>query len=537
MSSVATEHRVPRGVERYGVEPIPPELRTVGWRDLFAMMLAFNLSPLMYVIGAIVVVEGGLPLWWAAGTVALGVTFAGLILVVVAQAGVDYGLPGQVAMRATFGQLAARALTSPYRAVAAVYWFAAQAIAGAFGLQAIVRGLTDHELPLVPVAVGFAAVQAVLAAVGFDLLRYFVRVLLPLMVVFTGALVALYLTADEPAYAVSRVFDSPDQAWSWVGFATFLTVLWGTQLTFVTNVADFCRYARSRRHMYAGLLSGTILGSFVAAWVGGYAAVATGSLNPFVAVADLGGNAVLLAVLLVAVVLQTTAVNLMNVYSGGLSLVNAIPRIGRFWWTVIVGAIAVGLSALPELIEDAADWMTHLGNVATPLAGVIIADYAILKRTHIDVLALFEPNGRYRFLRGVNPAALGAVAIGVAVYYVLPHEWVKAAWGVGVAIASYLALAWLQSALFPRTRPGLQPAEAEAEEAVAEAWPPEPDGFVPGPMPREVPAAVYVAALDGAPADRARRARTAATVAIGVGLVACVGLAWLRRRRREPTAI
>jgi hypothetical protein len=45
------------------------------------------------------------------------------------------------------------------------------------------------------------------------------------MVVFTGALVVLYLTADDPAYAVSRVFDSPDQSLTWLGFATFLTVM------------------------------------------------------------------------------------------------------------------------------------------------------------------------------------------------------------------------------------------------------------------------------------------------------------------------
>jgi NCS1 nucleoside transporter family len=467
----ASKHRVPRGVERYGIEPIPAELRTVGWRDLFAMMLAFNLSPFMYVLGAIVVVQGGLPLWWAAGTVALAVALAGVILVVVAQAGVDYGLPGQVAMRATFGQIGARGLTSPYRTIASAYWFAAQALAGAFGVQAVLEGLAGIELPLVPLAVTFAAVQTVLAVIGFDILRYFVRTMLPLMAVFTAALVGLFLTADDPAYTVSRVFDSPEQSLTWVGFATFLTVLWGTQLTVVTNIADFCRYTPSRPQMYVGILGGTIVGAFVAAWVGAYAAVATGSLNPFVAVAELGGNRALLALLLVALVLQTTAVNLMNLYSGGLSLVNAIPSLGRFWSTAILGAAAILLSALPEVIEDAEEWMTHLGNVATPLAGVIVADYAILKRTHLDVLALFDPIGRYRFLRGLNAAALAAVATGVLVYYLVPHSWVKAAWGFGIALAAYLALAPLQAAAWPRTRAGLEPAESDADESVG----PEPE--------------------------------------------------------------
>ena len=154
----------------------------------------------------------------------------------------------------------------------------------------------------------------------------------------------------------------------------------------------------------------------------------------------------------------------MNLYSGGLSLVNAIPSLGRFWSTAVLGAVAVLLSALPEVIEDAEEWMTHLGNVATPLAGVIIADYAILKRTHIDVLALFDPNGRYRFLRGVNAAALAAVSAAVVVYYLVPHSWVKAAWGIGIAMGSYLVLARLQAAAFPRTQAALEPAESDTEE-------------------------------------------------------------------------
>src|SRR3990172_5139710 len=99
-------------VEEFGIEPIPAELRTVGWRDLFAILFTFNLSPLVYVLGAIAVTAGGLPLWWAATSIGLGTLVANLMLIVVARVGVDYGLPGQVAMRATFGQWGARALTS-----------------------------------------------------------------------------------------------------------------------------------------------------------------------------------------------------------------------------------------------------------------------------------------------------------------------------------------------------------------------------------------------------------------------------------------
>jgi len=67
----------------------------------------------------------------------LGQALAFAALVVVARPGVDDGLPGQVALRATFGLLGARALTSPSRVVAATSLFTAPALTAALGLHAM----------------------------------------------------------------------------------------------------------------------------------------------------------------------------------------------------------------------------------------------------------------------------------------------------------------------------------------------------------------------------------------------------------------
>jgi purine-cytosine permease-like protein len=222
-------------------------------------------------------------------------------------------------------------------------------------------------------------------------------------------------------------------------------VIWGAGLTNVTNVADFCRYARSRRDMQAGFFAGAVLSAFVTAFVGAYAAVATGDSNPFVAIAKLTGNGVVLVLLLLAIVGQSTGANIPNVYTAGLSLVNALPSLGRFRATVLVGAGGVALAAFPDFVDSAQKWITHLGNVATPLAGVILADYLIVQRRSFDLDALYDPSGRYRYLRGLNPAAFAAVAAGVAVYYAVPAELVKAVWGVGVGATAYLVLTRLQS--------------------------------------------------------------------------------------------
>ena len=82
-------------VEEFGVEPIPAELRTVGWRDLFAINFTFFLNPVMYLLGALAVASAGLPLWWAVAAMVLGQALAFSLLVPIAEVGVDHGLPGR----------------------------------------------------------------------------------------------------------------------------------------------------------------------------------------------------------------------------------------------------------------------------------------------------------------------------------------------------------------------------------------------------------------------------------------------------------
>ena len=425
-------------VEEFGVEPIPAELRTTRWRDLFAINFTFFLNPVMYVIGAIAVAGFGLPLWWAILAVIVGQVLAYAVMIPIAEVGVDYGLSGQVANRAFLGFWGARLLSSPYRVIAATYWFAAQAIAAGYAIQAVVQAMGGGKPPLIPISLGVAAFHATLAVLGFDVMRWLVKVVLPISLIFVGVIVALYVSTDQPKFQVGRVFDSPDQHVTWVGFAGVVTLMAGSTLTLVTNVADFCRYTPTHRDVRIGLAGSAVAAVIVDTFVGGYAAAATGETNPFIAVADLTSSKALLAILLVAIVVQGISANIGNVYTAGLSLVNSIPVLGRLRATILVGAAAVGLSAAPDVIDSAQKWIVHLGNVAGPLAAVLLVDYVVVKRRKIDVAALFDPNGPYRYLNGVNVPAFLAVAAGVALYYSLPHSWLKIAWGIGVAAVAYL---------------------------------------------------------------------------------------------------
>ena len=438
-------------VERYGIEPVPAAERTVGWRDLFAINFTFFLNPVMMVLGALAVLVSGLPLLWAIVATIVGQALAYAALTIVAQVGVDDGLPGQVAMRASFGSVGARILTSPYRVIASVYWFAAQALTAAFGVQALAVALADVRPSVVPTALAIAVVQAGVAALGFDVMRWLLRFVLPLSVASAGVLLGLWLVSDDPDYAVGRVVDSPEQELTWVGFATVVTVMCGSSLTLVTNIADITRYTRSRRDMRIGLIGSTLAATAATTLIGAVYAVGSGETNPFVAASRLTSSDAVLVVLLLAIVVQTFAANVTNVYMGGLSLVSSLPSLGRVGATILVGVAAVVVSGFPSLIEEAQSWITHLGNVAAPLTGVILADYLIRQRGRLDVAALFDPAGRYRYTRGLNVEAVAAVAGAVAVYYAVPDAWVKVAWGVGAGAALYLCLAAILCQGTPRT--------------------------------------------------------------------------------------
>jgi len=239
----------------------------------------------------------------------------------------------------------------------------------------------------------------------------------------------LLATHDDPYFAPSAVLQYAGKPVAgWLLFVTWMNVVAAGSLTMVTDSADFCRYTRSRADMWWGTLLGKVGGGCFAALLGAYGAAATlgKTANVFAVASGLDVSHLTLLLFLVVIALDNWTINVLNLYTGGLSLSNIFERLGRFWTTVIISVLGIALSATPSVVTGYTTYVGILGNIFSPIAGVLIADYIFVKRMKIDLVALFEPNGPYWYWKGINPIAVTWTAIGFLAYmFVIPAEWIK----------------------------------------------------------------------------------------------------------------
>ncbi len=253
----------------------------------------------------------------------------------------------------------------------------------------------------------------------------------------------------------------------WLLFATWLNGAAAAWLTMITDAADFCRYSRTRVDMWLGTLGAAAVGTFLGALLGAYAAAGTlgRTANPFETVAQLSISGLTLLLVFVVIAFDNWTINVLNLYTGGLSLSNIAERLGRFWTTLAVSVLGVALSAVPDVVNGYTGYMNVLGNVFAPMAGVLIADYVFLKRTRVDVVALFAPGGPYWYWRGFGVAAIGWTVLGFLIYLAVPTAVTPVVTGIG-----YYATVRLLSVRFPPRARGGRASNGKAWTNSTRSW-------------------------------------------------------------------
>jgi len=140
-----------------------------------------------------------------------------------------------------------------------------------------------------------------------------------------------------------------------------------------------------------------------------------------------------------------------NVVSPSNDFSNLNPRRISFRTGGIITGI-LGVAMMPwKLLSDFSayifGWLVGYSGLLGPIAGIMIADYFIVRRAELNVTDLYVRGGEYEYTRGVNLRALVSLVLGIAVALlglILPAtRWLyDYAWFVGFLVsgATYVVL-------------------------------------------------------------------------------------------------
>ena len=85
-------------------------------------------------------------------------------------------------------------------------------------------------------------------------------------------------------------------------------------------------------------------------------------------------------------------------------------------------------------------WLVGYSALLGPIAGILIADYFVLRHRQLDATALYAPEGKYRYTNGYSLAGLGALTL--AILPNLPGFCVKVHWLPKTAVPAFFFAAY-----------------------------------------------------------------------------------------------
>ena len=394
--------------------PVLQKQRTIGTLGFVYIWIGIAVIIATFQLGATGV--EAMPLPKVVAIILLANVTLALLMTLTADIGTEHGLSFAVYLRAPFGTLGTH-LPAVFRGIIAAIWFGIQTYLGALAINGIVEYLTGfNNWPLWYAL--FAVVQIVNTAYGIKAVEKLADIAAPAIIAIS---IWMYYVLDDVARAKGL------NIWTWAGSkdTTVLTLFlanvafWSTLAIDIPNITRFLKaepgtkdfFRRNRCVFWAQLVALPVTQTWVAV-IGAASFIAAGDWNP-INVIQAHSTGISLIVLLVLVVLaQWSTNNAANLIPAALTFVNAgAPRVSYKVGVVLAGII--GTLSFPWLILDNLfSFLFSYGSYLSTIGGIMIADYYLLRRRRLNVPDLYEPQGQFRFMRGVNPAGMATWLIG-----------------------------------------------------------------------------------------------------------------------------
>jgi NCS1 family nucleobase:cation symporter-1 len=364
-------------------------------------------------------------------TILLGNTIVLAPILLNSHPGTKYGIPFPVFARAAYGTAGSN-LPALMRALVACGWFGIQTWIGGEALHTFFAaifpgwpalfgaGFSGHTTTEWLSFLLFWGLNIFVIYRGMDLLRKVENWAAPYVLVVT---VVLLVWAVNKANGLGPLLAQPGK------FRTFgeffpvfipsLTAMIGFWATLSLNMPDFTRFGRSQKEQVVGQAVALPTTMFAFAAMGVLITSASAIIfgeaiwDPVKLVGKFT-NPLVVAIAMFSVVVATLAVNIAaNVVSPANDFANALPRLISFkTGGLLTGLLGIAMQPWRLLADPKGyifTWLLGYSGGLGSIAGVLIADYWIVRKRTLDLKGLYLPNGVYG---GWNAAAVVATFAG-----------------------------------------------------------------------------------------------------------------------------
>ena len=410
--------------------------------------------------------------------IGLGSLVIFFLMSLVGNAGVKTGVPFPVLARASFGTFGAN-VPAMVRAIVACFWYGAQTAAASGAIVALLTRsegmlsfhqnshMLGHSTLEVICFLIVWALQLLIIQRGMETVRKFQDWAGPAVWIMM-LLLSIYLIVKAGTFSfgseiprdvlLQKTADAgvPGEPGS-IGALVAVAATWITYFAALyLNFCDFSRYAVDVPTLRKGNLWGLPINLLAFCLVAGITTTAAYTVYGEVLLHPEEISAkfdswflALLAALTFAV--ATLGINVVaNFVSPAFDFSNAFPKQIDFKkGGYIAAAIALVLYPWAPWQTGAAHFVNFIGATMGPIFGIMMVDYYLIRKGVLDVAALYQEEGEFKFQSGFHTNAFIAFATGMifssilpTFTTILPSWWGTYGWFFGVAIGGgvYFAL-------------------------------------------------------------------------------------------------
>lgn len=416
------------------LKPTTIDQRTFSGWEMASLWVGLVVGvPSYYLAGSLV--DLGMAWWQGIATVVAANIILLIPLMLTGHPGTRYGISFPVLARSAFGIRGAHVPTL-LRALVGCGWYGIESWIGGEAVFLLLPASLKKSnwasyLPWLGTSplefacfIFFWLAQLTIIWKGMDGIRDLEKYSAPILIVLTSSLLCwAYIKAGGFGHMLSLSSRLSNSEF-WSLFFPSLTANISFWATLALNIPDFTRFAKSQTDQVVGQAGLPIfmgLFTFVGLAVTSSTEVIFGRVisSPIQLLGEIGGAfTVFLAIFGISLATITTNIAA-NIVAPANALVNLSPTKFSFrrgaLLTAILGIVFQPWRLLRSSESFVYTWLVSYSALLGPIGGIVLVDYYLIRRTVLDVNALYStsPRGAYYYFKGFNVAALVALIVGI----------------------------------------------------------------------------------------------------------------------------